>query len=172
MALHPPEELESLSRMMACILRHRAGAHNLQMDANGWCRLRDLHDILKTSHWTLQQILTVAKTSSKDNRGRFEMDEEDTFIRASRKHSRLVRPASTPSSSAGTSENYPKESIDVHNGPGTSVLTEVPPIPHTVHKHLLLDPPLVVLHSPPDVSASTSAGNVPLGHSVSSLDRH
>ena len=83
MASQSPAELESLSRRMACILRHQAGALDLQMDVNGWCRLTDLHDILKTSHWTLHQILTVAKTSSKDNRGRFEMDEEDTFIRAS-----------------------------------------------------------------------------------------
>ena len=47
MALQSPAELESLSRMMACILRHKAGALNLQMDVDGWCRLRDLHDILK-----------------------------------------------------------------------------------------------------------------------------
>ena len=172
MALHSPEELEPLSRRIACILRHRAGEHNLQMDANGWCRLRDLHDILKTSPWTLQHILTVAKTSSKDNRGRLDLYEEDTFIRASGKHSCLVRPASKPSSSADTSEDHPEGPADVEHGHATSVLTGPHPIPPAVHEQLLLDPPPDVLDPPRDVSASSSTGNVPLRHFVSSAARH
>ena len=134
------------------------------MNACGWCKLTDLHELMDSSRWTEQHILTVVQTSSNRGWRRFELGETKKWIRATWKHTCLPRTSAEASSTTDHSEDNARHPPLLHHATDASMQTEAP----TTTRPLSEQPPLA---STAHVQAEPQEGHVPLRRFLSSTSR-
>ena len=80
--------LESTSKFIALILRHKPDAIGIGLDEHGWANVDELiAGINKQQPFTMQDLEEIVAT---DNKQRYSFNEDKTLIRANQGHSRPV----------------------------------------------------------------------------------